>query len=965
MKRTTTFLLLIIGTIACFAQYPPVRNFNNIEYNSGTQNWGISHGSDGRVLFANNNGMLTFDSDKWLTYPLPNYTAIHAVLFDYDRHVIFTGGTNEFGYFEADPNDYSLRFHSLMSLTHEQNPDVGEIWNIMRLGHDVVFQSKEKLLIYHNNNTLTIISSKYWIESSAVIDDRLFLGCKEGLFELKRGKIVPVDVTGYEKLTGNLIRSILPFEGKIMIATATGGLYLYDGKEIAPYTLDVSPFLIANNLFCAETDGKNLVFGTVRNGAVVKNLQTNTNYYINAETGLQNNTVLSASFDRTGNIWLGLNNGVSYVAIDAPYLNLLGANSHIGTGYASVIWGSKLYLGTNQGLFTLDYPTASGPISPLPQSVGSVSGQIWDLQHIDGTLFCGCDNGAYIIRGGQAEKIDGPKGTWTFRELKHHPGYILACDYQGFYLLKKSGASWVMEHRLTGYGESTATFEEDADGTIWASHWQKGVWHLRLKNDLSDLVVETYYGKANQLPNDYSNILCKMGNKVYISSTDGFRCYDGKTRKLVRVEMLDKLFGVSGEALKVMEIPSGDLWAYRGNYLAIARKKPDNSFAVDSISYGGITNQLQMSLGSIGIYDDKHTIINHNNGFYVVNNVYKNTPQKYPLIIRSVQGTTHGDTLLYAKYPMDTENTIKVPKSQNSIRIEFVLPEYREAKSVTYTCYLKGYDKEWNLPTTNTYKEYTQLPKGHYTFIVKAKDNINGLEAESSLDIEILPAWYETWYAGLFYLLLLAVIIYYLIRYMKSKAETELRRIKIEKERQLQEQEVQFTLEQAKQEKELVKLQNKQLEHELKLRSSELADSTMNLVRKNDMLQVLDENMVELSESVRREDAKAKITKKINDIRRDIQSNMNDDANWEKFEENFNLVYDNFMVKLLQKYPDLKKNDRKLCAYLRMGLSSKEMASLMNTSVRSIETARYRLRKKLDLPTGDNLTEFIQQFEKS
>ena len=215
MKRITTFILLIIGTIACFAQYPPVRNFNNIEYNSGTQNWGISHGSDGRVLFANNNGMLTFDSDKWLTYPLPNYTAIHAVLFDYDRHVIFTGGTNEFGYFEADPNDYSLRFHSLMSLTHEQNPDVGEIWNIMRLGHDVVFQSKEKLLIYHNNNTLTIISSKYWIESSAVIDDRLFLGCKEGLFELKRGKIVPVDVTGYEKLTGNLIRSILPFEGKI------------------------------------------------------------------------------------------------------------------------------------------------------------------------------------------------------------------------------------------------------------------------------------------------------------------------------------------------------------------------------------------------------------------------------------------------------------------------------------------------------------------------------------------------------------------------------------------------------------------------------------------------------------------------------------------------------------------------------------------------------------------------------
>lgn len=79
--------------------------------------------------------------------------------------------------------------------------------------------------------------------------------------------------------------------------------------------------------------------------------------------------------------------------------------------------------------------------------------------------------------------------------------------------------------------------------------------------------------------------------------------------------MLDKLFGISGNALKVVEIPSGDLWAYKANYLAIARKKPDNTFIVDSISYGGITNQLQMSLGSIGIYDDDRTIINHNNGF--------------------------------------------------------------------------------------------------------------------------------------------------------------------------------------------------------------------------------------------------------------------------------------------------------------------------------------------------------------
>jgi len=69
------------------------------------------------------------------------------------------------------------------------------------------------------------------------------------------------------------------------------------------------------------------------------------------------------------------------------------------------------------------------------------------------------------------------------------------------------------------------------------------------------------------------------------------------------------------------------------------------------------------------------------------------------------------------------------------------------------------------------------------------------------------------------------------------------------------------------------------------------------------------------------------------------------------------------MRKLTEHFPDLKLNDRKLCAYLRMGLSSKEMASLLNTSTRSIETARYRLRKKLQMDSGENLKEFIQSFE--
>lgn len=134
-------------------------------------------------------------------------------------------------------------------------------------------------------------------------------------------------------------------------------------------------------------------------------------------------------------------------------------------------------------------------------------------------------------------------------------------------------------------------------------------------------------------------------------------------------------------------------------------------------------------------------------------------------------------------------------------------------------------------------------------------------------------------------------------------------------------------------------------------------------MRKNDILRVIDENMQELYDSVGQNESKAVQKQKISKIRHDIKLNMEDDENWERFQDNFNIVYDNFLGMLVTRFPTLKKNDLKLCAYLKMGLSSKEIASLLNTNLRSVETARYRLRKKLGLDGGENLTGFLQSID--
>lgn len=690
--------------------------------------------------------------------------------------------------------------------------------------------------------------------------------------------------------------------------------------------------------------------------------------------------MLSLRFDEQQNIWLGLDQGVSYVMPGFPTSYLLSNNSPIGTGYASLKVHNRLYLGSNQGLFTIPYPLESNPAPPTPQPVEQLTGQIWRQTEINGTLFCGCDAGTYVVNGLTATKIQGPEGTWNFIPLSGHPDLILGCDYKGLFLLRNTGGRWQFDGRVDGFDESSIDFLQAQDGAVWLSHWQKGVYRLTLSAEARRVVNTQLFSSRNGLLVDKDNMICRIGKTIYISSVNGFYYYDAKSKRLKHADNINRIFNTYGVSLRIYETPSRHLWAYKSGYLAEARPNRDGSYKVDSTCFKNVERDLQMALGHPCFLEDNRAILNSINGFILVdgNHAIQQHPER--IIFQGITGTNHGDTLLYACNPMPKDYVYRIPHEENSIRFSFVMPEYTRPKEIVYSYWLEGYDKGWSVPQTIGEKEYTKLPKGDYAFHLRATNRITGVSDEQCINIHIEPAWYETWWAYTLYFIIAILAAWQLIQWMKRIEKRKLRELEAKKEKEMRQKEERFQLEQERKEMklreqearleveeqrrkhEVALLQKEQLENELKHRQSELADSTMNLMRKNDMLQALDEQMDQLSESVRREDTKAKITQKIKDIRHDIQQNINEDEGWDKFEENFNLVYDNFMKRLTGQFPDLKMNDRRLCAYLRMGLSSKEMASLLNTSVRSIETARYRLRKKLDMEQGDNLTEFIQNF---
>jgi len=279
------------------------------------------------------------------------------------------------------------------------------------------------------------------------------------------------------------------------------------------------------------------------------------------------------------------------------------------------------------------------------------------------------------------------------------------------------------------------------------------------------------------------------------------------------------------------------------------------------------------------------------------------------------------------------------------------LPYYRQAK-IKYQYYLGGYSRQWSDWTTQSQKEFTNLSQGTYKFSVRAKINDENVSPETVFTFTILSPWYAAKIAVFGYLLL-AVLVFYIVRYyynLKLQRHQQVIHDKLDREKE------EFLKQEAiASEQQIVKIKNEQLQADLASKSRELANSAMNIVYKNELLQKISEEITHLKDSSGKQLSEDQLRR----IQKVIHEGMNDERDWNVFESSFNEAHENFFKKLKSGHPDLVPNDLKLCAYLRMNMSSKEMASLLNISLRGVEIRRYRLRKKLNLEHDKNLVEFL------
>ncbi len=950
----TTYILLsisnILGQNIQNIGVPYVENFPKTSYASGNQNWAIAKGDNGIVYFGNSEGLLSYDGSFWQTHTLPNRLVVRSVATD-KKGKIYTGGFGEFGFWKYNENAI-LKYHSLTNLVKDKSTLNNEVWKIYVDDDRVIFQTFANIFIYQNNE-IKVINGNGSFLFLFKADATYFIGTPgEGLYELKKDKLIFVEGSG--DLPMSNILSILPFrKNTFLIGTAKDGLYLYDGKTFSKWNNEGSEFLKTAQLNNGvKVFDRYFAYGTILNGVVILDDAGRIIQHINKSSGLQNNTVLSLQIDETQNLWVGLDNGIDRIELNSPLYFYFDKNGIFGTVYSSIIFNDRIYLGTNQGLYQSTWNSSGNSRQNLNfKIIPNSQGQVWDLSVHQGNLICGHNNGSYLVKGDAIEKVSSISGGWTLKQMNNFPDKLIQGTYTGLVIYDKKGGSYNLSHKLKNFRQPSRYVEQDEKGNIWVSHPYKGVFKLRLSEDLQSASTIKQYDENSGLSSIYGTNIFNLQGRIVFSSDSGFYTYDDISDRFTPYVELNSKLGSFYQSNKVIKATEKQFWFINHGKVALADFSKPGKIAVDSTLFRILNGRMVRDYENISQINKNLFLISVDDGFVIYKqNAEVEEINKLPKVfIGRMENISLNNRLITESGMLSKQ--VSISYAQNSVRINFSLPYYRQGK-IKYQYFLDGFSEQWSAWSEATQKDFTNLPYGSYTFKVRALVNGGKASEISEFSFKVEPPFYATVWAYLFYLLLFIAFVFFIRTWYFKKLAKHQAKLSLRLQRERDEMLKQEAL--ASQQK-LIKLKNEKLQAELNSKGREVTNSAMNIVYKNELLQKIKDEIADLKDAQGKKLSEDQLKR----LQKIIDEGMNDERDWNLFETSFNETHENFFKKLKQQHPDLVPNDLKLCAYLRMNMSSKEMASLLNISVRGVEIRRYRLRKKLDLSHDKNLNEFL------
>jgi serine phosphatase RsbU (regulator of sigma subunit) len=770
----------------------PITNYTTKDYglNFHPTNLAVVQDQRGIIYVANGFKLLEYDGKTWNSYPINKETWILSLAVD-SSGIIYAGSQNEFGLFAPDFNG-ELKYRSLSDSLDIKDIDFTNVWKVHSFPGGVVFQAEEKMFLYKNGKTI-VINPETSFHTSFIVNERLYVRERgSGLLEWDENTLVRIKGSEIFDTTGIFL--MLPFgknKKNILIGTQEKGFWLYDPESnsnpFRKFEVEALTLLEKAKITGGVLTGDGLpAISTMLNGVVIIDTTGRTRALINNSHGLIDNDVKNLILDQGRNLWVALNNGLSRIEISSP-LSVNNERSGItGDVNAIIRFQNLLYAGTSTGLFVQD--AANDTEIPFKPAF-NLNVPVRTMIEVNGLLLAGTDDGIFRISGKNIMKLGNEPSFTLF--YSDYLKLLLSGGNKGLTAYRSDGNFTKLNSiRIEGEDILGIAGEKERTGTdaeFWIGTRYNGL--IRIKVTKEPNIISDNYNTSDGLPEGWI-IPSSFNSEPIFETTQGL--YSFTNENIVRESLPDSLkekkefskgyfseyvnkYDNFGEVVSYITETKNKIWICADNRAGYIDRT--DSMSLVSRPFNGI------EAGKINtIYPEDNGIIwiGTTDGLIRFDeNIYKDYNQEYHSLIRKVTLLNNDSSIFRGTNFITEQGLLKITTSQNkefeqelpyrfnSIRFDFSASFYEYSGKTSFSYRLEGNDSKWSQWTKESFREYTNLREGKYTFSVKAR-NIYGTESiAAQYSFNILPPWYRSVVAYISYVIL-SVILFWLFARLYS-----------------------------------------------------------------------------------------------------------------------------------------------------------------------------------------------------
>ncbi|KIO52708.1 helix-turn-helix and ligand-binding sensor domain-containing protein [Flavobacterium hibernum] len=902
------FFFFIASQIQAQELLPFVENYNKSDYQGDNQIWNVVQGKDDAMYFANNHYLLRYDGVMWEKYALPNKTIIRSIMIEGDK--IYSGSYKEFGYwYRKEGKMHYVSITKNLRLFDEKDNE--EIWKIFKFNGSIYFQSFNDVFIY-NGKHIQKIKFPFLISYCFVVDNNVYVASVEkGLFKMSGSRIA--NPKGWNVLKKTVVHAIEKYEGKNYIFSQKRGIFIVEKEGLRAWNNPLNEILKAATINVAKfTKDHKLVIGTGNKGVFIYDFTTDTYKNIDRNNVLMNNSVLSIGFDKENDLWLGLDNGITHVEINSPISFFYDNSGILGSVYSVAAIDKGYLIASNHGIFEF----VSGKFNMLPNT----QGQAWNISKIGTKYIIGHNDGTFCYENGALTKINNISGGWNLSKSIINNTYFQS-TYSG--VLVYDDITKLTQNKIIGdLSKPIKYVAQNKKNEIWAADNYRGLYRVVYDDNYKTKKVENIT-QQSKIKNDFGVKIFEFRNEILFLINNLWYTYNSITNTLVENELFNSNFKNITDVVSIDE----DHFVVLQDGILYHIYAKGNKFIWNIIQekyYKGtlINDNLRI------FKTDNHYLLNLDDGFISLQRKYENKQNSNARI----EAFNEGNLVL---------NDTKI-KYNTELKVNVISGIYGASRPNLF--YKLDKSKEYT-QISNGQIILNNLSSGYHSVVVYKHDGAS-YEKVSDFEFKVSEPWYFSFWMILLYLLIIGAVLFFYYKWNKFRytQKLKLQAEELKHQREILEMELKAENELNSQEYE-----KHILELELQTKSSEVAGKSLSIAKQSEMIDNIQSIL----------DSEKDFNKLKSEIRKAIKINEVNKHEWEIFETNLNQIHNEFIINLSKKFPHLTPKDVKLCVYLKMNLSSKEIAPMMNISFRGVELHRYRLRKKLNLSQEENLSKFL------